>query len=111
MPNDSAGKGGTARPANPKPEITVKPVEWNTSAKRALLEMPYEARLSLSQSLKAVQYGEVPDDVSPFEGHAGCNVMKISENYDSDTYRHSKWLSMMERLTDSPIPMPPSFVV
>lgn len=49
--------------------------------------MPYEARLAISQTLKAVQYGERPDDVSPFEGHDGGNVMKIRENFDGDTYR------------------------
>ncbi len=70
-----------------KPIAAAKPVEWNKAAKKDLMEMPVQARRELSLTLKAVQYGETPDDVSPFEGSRANNVMKIKENHDGDTYR------------------------
>ena len=42
---------------------------------------------SFGYGLWLIQNGETPTNAFPFEGAQGGNIMKLSERYDSDTYR------------------------
>lgn len=76
---------------NREPAVTPvsnpKPVEWVTAARDDLRKMAPEVQRELGLTLMAVQFGENPSGVSPFEGSRGGNVLKISENLEGDTYR------------------------
>jgi phage-related protein len=49
--------------------------------------LPEEVRDEFGHTLWMVQMGETPDNVSPFEGSRGNEVLKITERFDGDTYR------------------------
>lgn len=49
--------------------------------------LPEEVRDDFGHTLWMVQTGEMPGNVSPFEGSKSNEVLKIAERFDSDTYR------------------------
>jgi phage-related protein len=69
------------------PEAVPKPVEWVKAARDDLRDMPVEVRRALGGTLMAVQYGQTPQNVSSFEGSIGGNILKITDNFEGDTYR------------------------
>jgi hypothetical protein len=66
------------------------------------------------QAFVTAEYGRTPS----VEGPAAPSGLHGMENENeapgpsfADAQIRPRWLSMIERLTDSPIPIPPSFVV
>lgn len=63
---------------------------WFVGGSRADIRsraLPEEVRDNFGHALWMIQTGETPTNVSPFEGSKSNEVMKITERFDTDTYR------------------------
>jgi len=52
-----------------------------------LLDLPPVVRKEFGHTLWLVQQGGTPGNASPFEGSRANEIMKLTERYDTDTYR------------------------
>ena len=65
----------------------VKPLRFLRPADDDMHELPEAVRRAFSHARHTVQFGEMPDSASPFEGSIGGNIMKLAARHGSDTYR------------------------
>ena len=65
----------------------MKPLEWISSSKDDLLDMPSEVRNAMGHALYLAQCGEKHDDAKPLKGFKGAGVLEVVDNFDGDTYR------------------------
>ena len=64
-----------------------KELYFIASAYDDLLDLPPTVRKEFGHTLWLVQQGGTPDNASPFEGSRANEIMKLTERYDTDTYR------------------------
>ncbi len=64
-----------------------KPLLFAPGARGEISGMPPPVKLRFGYHLRDVQNGDTPANATPFEGSHAGEVMKLSENYDGDTYR------------------------
>ena len=65
----------------------LKPLDWHPDAKKSLLDLPLAVRKEFGHELYLIQIGEMPDNVTPFEGSQSGDILKLVERFDKDTYR------------------------
>ena len=68
-------------------ESEPKPLEWVSSSKKDLIDLPKEVRIAFGVALFRVQCGAKPMNAKPLKGFGGAGVLEIVENLDGDTYR------------------------
>lgn len=67
----------------PEPKLLF----FGGGAKDELRELPQGVRREFGHALWLIQQGATPANASPFEGSHGGNIMKLTERYETDTYR------------------------
>lgn len=65
----------------------IKELYFVASAYDDLLDLPPQVRREFGHTFWLVQQGETPANASPFEGSRANEIMKLTERYDTDTYR------------------------
>jgi phage-related protein len=65
----------------------LKPLKWVGGSKKSLDGLPEDVKDVFGSALLDVQYGGTPDGAKPFGEGLPHEILKIVEDYDSDTYR------------------------
>lgn len=67
--------------------LNAKELYFMASAYDDLLAMPLQVRKEFGHTLWLVQKGEMPANATLFEGSRANEIMKLTERFDTDTYR------------------------
>lgn len=90
MPKQERGpakRPGKRRADDLGPATEAKPLVFVASARRDLRKMPAAVRSVFGFALSDVQHGNTPAGARAFGEGLPHEIMKLSEDYDTDTYR------------------------
>lgn len=67
--------------------MPLRPILWIGSSKNDIRALPDDVRDVFGQALLDVQYGDHPPGARPFGEGLPREIMKLSEDFDGNTYR------------------------
>jgi phage-related protein len=73
--------------SNEPDESAEKELRFMAGVRDNIRRFPPDVRVNVGHTLWRIEKGDTPDNVSPFEGSASNEIMKIVERHDTDTYR------------------------
>ncbi len=65
----------------------LKPLEWISSSRKDMKEMPEDVRRVFGVALYIAQTGGKHVDAKPLKGFGGSGVLEVVEDYDGNAYR------------------------
>lgn len=65
----------------------MKQLEWISSSRKDLMEMPLDVKSVVGYALYLAQLGEKHDNAKPLKGFKGAGVLEIVDDFQGDTYR------------------------
>jgi phage-related protein len=65
----------------------MNPLQWISSTKDDLLDLPKDVQNEIGYALFLAQTGDKHDDAKPLKGFKGAGVLEIVDNFDGNTYR------------------------
>ena len=70
-----------------QPEKTRRDLRWVGDSKAALQGFPEEVRYTIGTAIRWAQEGGKHPSAKPLAGFGDAQVLEISDNYDTDTFR------------------------
>jgi phage-related protein len=65
----------------------MKRLEWISSSRKDLMEVPQDVKDVVGYALYLAQLGEKHDSAKPLKGFKGAGVLEIVDDFQGDTYR------------------------